>query len=298
MHSKMMSSIVPKSFTAVFIASIVLGVWMMFTLPTFAYDGLIPCNGPECQACHFVQLGQNILTWFIKTMAAVIALVFAWGGLKMVMSGGSTEGVSEAKGMMTNAVIGFIILLASWLIINTVLHVVISKNPDIQARLGEGTWSEIQCVALPTRTTATPGGAGTGTGRVTVPTVLGPGEMTDAEARKTLEDAGIKINKKKAEGTSLDGMKKSTVQNIVSLQRNCGCDVIVTGGTESGHAAGNASHGSGNKYDVGLNDDVTSFIKKAYTPIGKRGDGASQYKDERTGAIYALESNHWDVLVP
>ena len=277
-----------------------LGISFFYGVIPVDAAGLIPCGGngqPPCQACHFVQLGQNILTWFIKTMAAVIALVFAWGGLKMVMSGGSTEGVSEAKGMMTNAVIGFIILLASWLIINTVLHVVISKNPAIQARLGEGTWSQIECVAPPTRT-ATGGGTGTGTGSVTVPTVLGPGEMTDAEARKTLEDAGIKINKKKAEGTSLDGMKKSTVQNIVSLQRNCGCDVIVTGGTESGHAAGNASHGSGNKYDVGLNDDVTSFIKKAYTPIGKRGDGASQYKDERTGAIYALESNHWDVLVP
>ncbi len=128
-------------------------------IPVQAAGGLIPCDGPECQACHFIQLGQNLLNWFIKTMAAVITLIFAWGGMKMVMSGGNTEGVSEAKGMMTNAVIGFFILLASWLVINTVLVSVISKDSSIQERLGEGMWNQIECVAPPTRTTATGGGA-------------------------------------------------------------------------------------------------------------------------------------------
>ena len=104
--------------------------------------GLIPCDGVTCQACDLVQLGQNLLSWFIKTMAAVIVLIFAWGGLKMVMSGGSTEGVSEAKGMMTNAVIGFIVLLGSWLVVDTVLKEITNEGVI-------GPWNKITCVAQP-----------------------------------------------------------------------------------------------------------------------------------------------------
>jgi hypothetical protein len=111
-------------------------------LPSGAVGGIVPCDGIHCQTCDLVQLGQNLITWFIKTMAAVIALVFAWGGMKMVMSGGNTEGVSEAKGMMTNAVIGFIILLASWLIVDTILKAVTDEGTL-------GPWNEITCVAQP-----------------------------------------------------------------------------------------------------------------------------------------------------
>ena len=265
-----------------------LSLWAIFVSPVFGYEGLIPCNGPECQACHFLQLGQNLLSWFIKTMAAVIVLIFAWGGLKMVMSGGNTEGVSEAKGMMTNSVIGFIILLGAWLIVDTVLKEL--TNGAI------GPWNEIQCVTLPERTTAPTGG--TTSGGVTAPSVLSPGALSDAEARALLEGAGIRVNKTQAEGTSLQGIKRATVENVVNLKNNCGCDVIFTGGTESGHAAGEASHGSGNKYDVGLNAQLNNFIQTTYTPIGTRSDGAEQYRDTTTGVIYARESNHWDVLVP
>ena len=133
-------------------ATLVFSITFLTSHSTLAYEGLIPCGGDDqspCQACHLIQLGQNLLEWFIKTMAAVIALIFAWGGIKMVMSGGSTEGVSEAKGMMTNAVIGFIVLLASWLIINTVLNAVVSKNSGLSG----SAWSEIKCVAPPARTT-------------------------------------------------------------------------------------------------------------------------------------------------
>jgi hypothetical protein len=139
-------------------------------IPVQAAGGLIPCDGPDCRACDLVSLGQKLLTWFIGTMAAVIVLIFAWGGMKMVMSGGSSEGVSEAKGMMTNSVIGFLILLGAWLIVDTVLKTVISEDAVVQKKLG--TWNKIECIALPERVT-TPdgdsvtvvGGAGGTTGR-------------------------------------------------------------------------------------------------------------------------------------
>ena len=137
---------------------------VIFSLPALASAGsIIPCGDffddgtaqPPCQACHVVQLGQNLLTWFIAIMASVIALIFAIGGMKMVMSGGG-EGVSAAKTMMTNSVIGFIILLSAYLFVDTLLKLFVDESKL-------GTWNEIQCVAQPSKTAdVTPsGGVGT-----------------------------------------------------------------------------------------------------------------------------------------
>ena len=123
-------------------------VIVIFSLPTLTFAaGVVPCGGtnePVCQACHIVQLGQKLLEWFIGIMASVIALIFAIGGMKMVMSGGS-EGVSEAKSMMTNSVIGFIILLSSYLVVDTLMKLFVDESKF-------GTWNEIQCVVQPART--------------------------------------------------------------------------------------------------------------------------------------------------
>ena len=117
-------------------------VVVLLSLPalTFAASIGIPCDGPDCQACHLVQLGDNLLRWFIGIIAFVIFFVFVIGGLKMVMSAGNEGGVSEAKGMMTNAVIGFVILLASWLIVDTVLKTFVDGAVI-------GVWNRIECTA-------------------------------------------------------------------------------------------------------------------------------------------------------
>lgn len=120
-------------------------VVVLFSLPALTFaDSLVPCSGPDCQACHLVQLGNNLLVWFIGFVSSIIFLVFVIGGLKMVMSAGNEGGVSEAKGMMTSAVIGFVILLAAWLIVDTVLKMFVDEGKL-------GVWNEIQCVAQPAK---------------------------------------------------------------------------------------------------------------------------------------------------
>lgn len=129
-------------------------VLAILVIPTLGFaqspesSGIVPCNGPECQACHFIQLGNNLLRWTIGIMASVIALVFVFGGLRMVMSAGDTHAVSEARGMMTNSIIGFVILLAAWLVIDTLLKVVVNDSDSaVQQMIGVGMWNKIECVA-------------------------------------------------------------------------------------------------------------------------------------------------------
>ena len=123
-------------------------IFLTSTAIVSAAGGVVPCNGPDCRACDIITLGQNLLTWFIGIMAAITALMFAWGGMEMVMSAGNASMVSSGREKMSNAIIGLIIILASWLIVNTFILVISGGNLS--------NWGQIQCVANPARTTYAP----------------------------------------------------------------------------------------------------------------------------------------------
>jgi hypothetical protein len=255
-----------------------------FGVPTIvALAALVPCDGPTCQACDLVKMGQTILTWIIGIMATIIAIVIVVAGLKMVTSGGNVSKVSEARGMMTNAIVGFIILLSGWLIVDTFMKMFVKDSIP-----GFGPWNEISCVAQPVVTPP--------------PVVVAPapaGTYTDADARAALAAAGITVNKTEAEGTSLTGIRYATIQDAIDLKTACGCEIVITGGTEGtgGHAGGTFSHENGYKYDVRLSPAVDSYITTNYTYSGVRSDGAKLYVNPTTRNVYALEGDHWDVLV-
>ncbi|PAA73801.1 hypothetical protein BOX15_Mlig029566g1 [Macrostomum lignano] len=96
--------------------------------------------------------------------------------------------------------------------------------------------------------------------------------------------------------TSLEQVRCNTVIDIVAFKKACGCQsVVITGGTEKGHASGKYSHYNGYKLDIALNSCISSYIQANFRYSGKRPGGAELYTDGR-GNVYALESNHWDIV--
>ncbi|QQR65344.1 hypothetical protein IPH92_02055 [Candidatus Kaiserbacteria bacterium] len=220
--------------------------------------GLVPCGGgppePMCRVCDFVAMGQGLMTWFIGASATIVALMFAFGGMKMVMSAGNTGKVSEGKEMMSNSIIGFFILLGAWLIVNTILMTVMSDGKGIEV------WGTVQCVDNPTMTATMTGPSGgattnTGPGGMTNPgggsagsiaaaalgaqgfsTAGGPGGGSLACAwavNKVLEDAGISP----IDGNSVKSMEQALAGGRGTLvdqsAAKAGDIVIVTDGSRS-----------------------------------------------------------------
>ncbi|TSC80308.1 MAG: histone-lysine N-methyltransferase SETD1 [Parcubacteria group bacterium Gr01-1014_29] len=65
------------------------------------------------------------LFWFILWGAIILALVmFVIGGVEYVGSAGNTSLLQDAKGRITNALLGLVLALAAWLILYTI-------NPDL-----------------------------------------------------------------------------------------------------------------------------------------------------------------------
>lgn len=261
----------------------ILGGFFIFTDITFA--ALVPCDGPTCQTCDLVKLANNILKFLVEVMVVAGALTAAFAGFQMVFSGGDEHAISHAKEMLTNVVVGFVILFSAWLIVDTVMKMFVNESVLV------GPWHQIQCAPQPTLTEGQPGTLTTGT-QLT-------GTYNDMQARKILADNGISVNKTAVQGTSLFNIRAATLQDMVDLKKDCKCEIVITGGTEStgGHAPGTESHSNGYKYDVRPNDTLNSFITKTYTNVGVRSDGATMYKAP-DGSIYAREGDHWDVKVP
>jgi len=126
-------------------------------------------------------------------------------------------------------------------------------------------------------------------------------KMTHDDAAKKLTDAGITwkssgncSDRNNGKCTSFDQVNSETIDGIISFKQVSGCEVQITGGTETGHATSTKSHWNGFKLDINPSVAVTDFIKNNFEAVGTRNDGAAMFKDG-AGNIYARERDHWDI---
>lgn len=90
----------------------------------------IPCGGPgqhDCGYYDLLQLVNNIINWIIKISVPVAAGVFAWAGIKY-MTTGIADQKSAAKEMLHKVFIGFVFILAAWIIVTTVTNTLLKDE--------------------------------------------------------------------------------------------------------------------------------------------------------------------------
>lgn len=105
---------------------------LVIIVPVFvnAADPIIPCGGPGQNQCGYgdlLKLVNNIINWIIMISVPVAAGVFAWAGIKYMVTGVSDQ-KSEAKAMMVKVFIGFTAILAAWIIVTTITNTLLSDE--------------------------------------------------------------------------------------------------------------------------------------------------------------------------
>lgn len=102
---------------------------------------VIPMDaGPQgpCDLCDAIVIASNILGYMFDLVLFVLTPVFiAYGAFTLMVSQGNPTSISKGKKILSSTVIGLVITLIAWLIINTLFHIVTgsSMNP----------WSNIGC---------------------------------------------------------------------------------------------------------------------------------------------------------
>ncbi|PIT91480.1 hypothetical protein COU17_00640 [Candidatus Kaiserbacteria bacterium CG10_big_fil_rev_8_21_14_0_10_49_17] len=125
-------------------AAIIISGSILF-LPNFVgaqtiSGGIVPCQGPECQLCYVNQLLQNILNFLVLVAAIVGALMLAIAGVLWMANTGNEKRLKLAKRIFSSVVIGLIIILGAWLIIDTILKVMTNNTQNLLLP-----WNGIAC---------------------------------------------------------------------------------------------------------------------------------------------------------
>jgi hypothetical protein len=109
---------------------------LLFLNVSLAYgQGILPaatggtngCPSGDASYCgnytldDFVVLAINVSRWILGIVGSLSLIMFIYGGFMFLISAGSSETVTKAKKVIVAAVIGLIIVFASYLIIKFVL---------------------------------------------------------------------------------------------------------------------------------------------------------------------------------
>lgn len=69
----------------------------------------------------FLSLAINISKWILGMVGSLSLIMFIYGGVMFLISGGGSDKIGQAKKIIVAAVIGLVIVFASYLIIQFVL---------------------------------------------------------------------------------------------------------------------------------------------------------------------------------
>jgi hypothetical protein len=234
----------------------------MEQIPGFATDG---------NFYNYISAVYNFGIWGVGVSALLMITI---GGYMYISSAANVASVDKSKAVITDAVIGLILALISYLL----LYVI---NPNL-VRLDKG---EVASTATTTTVTTT--------------------TAKETAIREQLKQVGIEINNGSCPAgqntgcTNVGGLKDSTIAGVTGLKTSCpSCPIKITGGSEA-HTAGTFSHANGYKVDLATNSKLDSYIE-SFTPAGERreknGTVSKLYTDSQ-GNTYAKEINppHWDV---
>ncbi len=219
----------------------------------------------------FADLIGVIFNYSFQILGVVIFITFVWSGFMWLTSGGNPGTIGKARSKMTSAILGGILLLSSYLILNTI-------NPDLVNVGFTLKGIDVKKEQL--------GGQ---------PPLPGTGTLSQQEALRQFQATGIAV----AGPIRLEGIRQTTVNEVIRLKQECGCEVTVTSATGGQHASGTFDHSNGYKVDLRVNAALNNYIQKSgrFQSVPPRSDGALMYQRPDGKAIYALESNHWDVVV-
>lgn len=121
------------------------------------------------------------------------------------------------------------------------------------------------------------------------------------EAGALLREAGLRwissghcTRRRSRHCTSFDGLRPATLNGVLDLRQHSHCGVVISGGTEHGHAHLRLSHAKGYKLDILPSRCINRYIKRHYEHVHRRKDGARQWVAAgRTW--FAREPSHWDI---
>lgn len=88
----------------------------------------IPCRGSDCTFSDLFVLGNRILKLLVILAIPIAAGMFAYAGARMLSAGGNEEVIKDAKKVFYRVFVGFLFVLAAYLIVYTITSVLLDDK--------------------------------------------------------------------------------------------------------------------------------------------------------------------------
>jgi hypothetical protein len=141
--------LINKKFIASIVSLFLLFVFIMpvlshaqssdFNGPVQPLKGIVTCDGSAEHPCNFdslVSMINGIIKWIIGIAGVIFTISCIYGGFLYMTSGENPGNKAKAKSILYDTLIGFIIILVSWLIVYTILHTLAPGNDSILQFIG------------------------------------------------------------------------------------------------------------------------------------------------------------------
>ena len=118
---------------------------------------IVPCGKIDasgnitnpCTWCNLMQMISNIITFMLYIVFPIAATMIVVGGISIMTAAGSPQKIKKGKEIITAAIIGLLIALFSYFIIDTIIKVLagqVTTGPgQIPTIKGLGPWNKLEC---------------------------------------------------------------------------------------------------------------------------------------------------------
>ena len=117
-------------------------LFIIFPTDTFAQE-VVSCGGPgerACEFCDFATMAQATFNIIIGILVVIAGIIFAIAGLFLIVSRGDNAYREQAKNLMVNTVVGLLLVLVAWLLIDIIMKTLVDEESVA------GPWNTIECV--------------------------------------------------------------------------------------------------------------------------------------------------------
>lgn len=126
--------------TALLLSAVCLGA-----VDVYAQEGIVPSGrdgdfGPDgFGSCELVATINNTIRFLVGITGILAVIAFMYAGFTMVSSRGDAAMIQQAKQIFANVLIGFVILLSAFLIVNTIMSMLVGDTD------GFINWNRVEC---------------------------------------------------------------------------------------------------------------------------------------------------------
>lgn len=82
----------------------------------------------SCNLCALLKSVETFINWMITVSIPLAVGFIVYGAVAIMIAGGSPERVQKGRESITRAVIGAIIVLTAWLLVNEIMQLLVGQS--------------------------------------------------------------------------------------------------------------------------------------------------------------------------